>query len=133
MKKKTCGECKHLVCLFKDKTFGCCGINVFRNFTDSVCSRFEPHPVCNEGVFLFCDEVEEAKPFIDKELKKRTKPTNGDKIIAGGKRALLNFAKQGNCGHCAFYRKEDDTCQRPEDKFCNAGLEIWLDQEAKDE
>ena len=66
--------------------------------------------------------------YADKQL------TNGDKIIAGGNKALVKFHLLGTCDTCIYYNKEhtshNDICLCPKDKTCADGIEAWLNAPA---
>lgn len=66
--------------------------------TDKACSFFEPIP----------------------------KLTNGEKIMQGGNKALLEYYNTHECDICAYYNtgKCNETC-------CENGKQVWLDQEAE--
>ena len=70
--------------------------------------------------------------FADKD-----KLTNGDKIIAGGIKALVKFHLLGTCDTCTYYNKEhtshNDICLCPPDKTCADGIEAWLNAPAESE
>jgi hypothetical protein len=63
--------------------------------------------------------------------------TNGDKIIAGGNKALVKFHLLGTCDTCTYYNKEhtshNDICLCPKDKTCADGIEAWLNAPAESE
>lgn len=64
--------------------------------------------------------------------------TNGDKIIAGGMRAIAKLVCGEKCAICVYSTYEEDvgfgeagwTCNRPKDKDCVDGIEAWLNAPA---
>lgn len=55
--------------------------------------------------------------------------TNGDRIIAGGIRAIAEFA--GNpCEYCRYYK---DFCELPDGKMCEDAIEEYLNAPAESE
>jgi hypothetical protein len=62
-------------------------------------------------------------------------PTNGEKIITGGTKALVKFHLLGTCDTCTYYNKEhtshNDICLCPPDKTCADGIEEWLNAPAE--
>lgn len=52
------------------------------------------------------------------------KYTNGDRIVDGGITALTAFLTQKPCQTCVYWK--NDHCQRPKDKKCADGIEMWL-------
>lgn len=103
LNNKTCGECKH--CTDKKVIATCKHVGVTTgDIPGSNCKWFE-----------------------------QKKITNGDKIIAGGMRAVAVFAwKQRGfgtqCDNCAYATKTE--CKRPADKTCIDGIEAWLNAPA---
>ena len=64
------------------------------------------------------------------------KPTNGDKIIAGGVRAIAEFALHHCCNNCIYFDGNNpyrSTCGKPDDKTCEDGVEAWLNAPAESE
>jgi hypothetical protein len=63
--------------------------------------------------------------------------TNGDVIMQGGNRALVNFHLMGTCDTCTYYNKEhtnhNDICLCPPKKTCADGIEAWLNAPAEGE
>lgn len=65
--------------------------------------------------------------------------TNGDKIIAGGMRAIAELGFGNKCARCIYSTYEEDvgfgeagwTCSRPKDKDCIDGIEAWLNAPAE--
>ena len=105
MGTKTCGECKYFN--IYDTPASCEKLCFSRNYNNSACKHFKP-----------------PKSII----------TNGDKIIAGGNKALVNFHLLGTCDTCIYYNKEhtshNDICLCPKDKTCADGIEAWLNAPA---
>lgn len=66
-------------------------------------------------------------------------PTNGDKIIAGGTRAITSLICCRRCDVCIYANYENDSepdigghsCDCPKGKTCLDGIEAWLDAPAK--
>lgn len=60
--------------------------------------------------------------------------TNGDKIIAGGMRAIAELCLGNKCARCIYSTYEEDVgfgesgwnCNRPKDKDCIDGIESYL-------
>lgn len=108
---KTCGECKHLN---KELAFcRACGAKWIKETDGASCKYFE----------------------------KKTPPTNGDKIIAGGMRAIAELGCGNKCARCIYSTYEEDvgfgeagwTCNCPKDKSCADGIEAWLNAPAESE
>lgn len=67
--------------------------------------------------------------------------TNGDKIIAGGMRAIAELGSGNKCARCIYSTYEEDVgfgeagwdCSRPKDKDCVDGIEAWLNAPAESE
>lgn len=115
---KTCGQCRHC----KDsKSMGMCEQQKLCLCPEELpaCSKFEPKVV-----------------------------TNGDKIIAGGMRAIAEFVDKVwkcPCEFCVYAKYIEDygfgeggfDCKKPDEKDCVDGFEAWLNapagSEGKDE
>lgn len=106
MTNKTCGECKY--------------------FMDGRCF-YGNHPF----------EVEKDSPYCDDRFfKPAPKTTNGDKIIAGGMRAVAEFALHHCCNNCIYFDGNNpyrSTCGKPDDKTCEDGVEAWLNAPVESE
>lgn len=71
----------------------------------------------------------------------KTQLTNGDKIIAGGMRAIAELGFGNKCARCIYSTYEEDvgfgeagwTCNHPKDKDCVDGIEAWLNAPAESE
>lgn len=64
------------------------------------------------------------------------KITNGDKIIAGGMRAIAEFQQHLSCTNCVYFSVEMagyEFCHKPDDKTCTDGIEAWLNAPADSE
>ena len=64
------------------------------------------------------------------------KPTNGDKILAGGMRAIAKFALHHCCNNCIYFDGNNpyrSTCGKPDNKTCEDGVEAWLNAPAESE
>ena len=62
--------------------------------------------------------------------------TNGDKIIAGGMRALAEFQQSCSCDTCAYFDNGNPfrvRCGRPHDKTCTDGIIAYLNAPAESE
>ena len=63
-------------------------------------------------------------------------PTNGDKIIAGGNRAIAEFQQHVSCTNCVYFSVKvelQEFCHKPDDKTCTDGIEAWLNSPAESE
>lgn len=114
---KTCGECKH----FYTSDEGQCSLKGDWGFSDD--------DACKD----FCLPIDRLPAGVITAPK----PTNGDKIIAGGSKALVKFHLLGTCDTCIYYNKEhtshNDICLCPKDKTCADGIEAWLNATAESE
>lgn len=103
---KTCGECKHLN---RELAFcRACGAKWIKETDGASCKYFE----------------------------KKTPPTNGDKIIAGGMRAIAEFQQHLSCTNCVYFSVKmagQEFCHKPDDKTCTDGIEAWLNAPAESE
>lgn len=100
MNNKTCGDCKYFV---TSEYLDVCVVNCETRREGSSCD--------------LCDEF---KPKV---------VTNGDRIIAGGTRAIAEFA--GNpCEYCRYYK---DFCELPDGKMCEDAIEEYLNAPAESE
>jgi hypothetical protein len=71
----------------------------------------------------------------------KPKQSNGDKIIAGGMRAIAELGLVNKCARCIYSTYEEDvgfgeagwTCNCPKDKACVDGIEAWLNAPAESE
>lgn len=62
--------------------------------------------------------------------------TNGDKIIAGGMRAIAEFQQHISCTNCVYFSVQMpglEFCHKPDDKTCTDGIEAWLNAPAESE
>ena len=103
---KTCGECKHF-----NKDYSACSVNkrtlISRRPNRDACEMFEPQVI-----------------------------TNGDKIIAGGMRAIAEFALHHCCNNCIYFDGNNpyrSTCGKPDNETCEDGVEAWLNAPAESE
>ena len=79
--------------------------------------------------WTFCDS-DACDKFKSKVI------TNGDKIIAGGVRALAKFYVRNTCDTCIYSNKSkshNDICHCPVDKVCSDGIIAWLNAPAESE
>ena len=101
---KTCGNCKHLN---RELAFcRACGAGWIKDTDGANCQYFE----------------------------KITPPTNGDKILAGGMRAIAEFALHHCCNNCIYFDGSNPyrhTCGKPDNKTCEDGVEAWLNAPAE--
>ncbi|MBO5680291.1 MAG: hypothetical protein J6T08_01130 [Lentisphaeria bacterium] len=83
-----------------------------------------------------------GKAYADNEacrrfVEKKTKAiTNGDKIIAGGMRAIAKFALHHCCNNCIYFDGNNpyrSTCGKPDNETCEDGVEAWLNAPAESE
>jgi hypothetical protein len=87
---------------------------------------------CNDSAFCSRHGVgwKNKSDAACKDFQPIPKITNGDKIIAGGNKALVKFHLLGTCDTCIYYNKEhtshNDICLCPKDKTCADGIEAWL-------
>ena len=98
---KTCGECKFFV---------------QSEYLDVCTVHSEPQSHNRK-----CDLCEYFKPKVI---------TNGDKIIAGGMRAIVEVAKN-RCQHCIYKNCDLDAVCLEVD--CADGIEAWLNAPAESE
>ena len=62
--------------------------------------------------------------------------TNGDKIVAGGMRAIAEFALHHCCNNCIYFDGNNpyrSTCGKPDNETCEDGTEAWLNAPAESE
>ena len=106
MNNKTCGECKYFV---TSNYLDVCVVECETRRADSACN--------------LCDE------FAPKVI------TNGDRIIAGGNRAIAEFQQQNTCDNCVYNNHSGfhNYCDKPVDKTCADGIEAWLNAPAESE
>lgn len=87
--------------------------------------------ICHKHCLICNDDAPACEVFEPKVI------TNGDKIIAGGNKALVKFHLLGTCDTCIYYNKEhtshNDICLCPKDKTCADGIEAWLNAPAESE
>lgn len=100
MKSKTCGECKYFV---RSEYLDVCTV---------FCVDHNPDRICEH-----CDY------FTSKVI------TNGDRLIAGGTRAIAEFAANP-CEYCRYYK---DFCELPEGMMCEDAIEEYLNSPAESE
>lgn len=86
----------------------------------------------------YCEFLDfEPKPEMGGCANFEPKPTNGDRIIAGGMRALAEFHMTNTCCTCVYWNKKSkshvDSCTCPKDKKCVDGIEAWLNAPAESE
>ena len=106
MTNKTCGECKYLNRNYSACSAHKCGL-ISRKPDRSACELFELKVI-----------------------------TNGDKIIAGGMRAIARFALHHCCNNCIYFDGNNpyrSTCGKPDNETCEDGVEAWLNAPAERE
>jgi hypothetical protein len=165
MNNTTCGECKHYnkELAFCHK----CGARWIRGIYEASCEYFEQKypPINNDkidliirltkalhddlrgllnnrilcrisGIYATAKEIKIEKSVCHR-FEKLTPPTNGDKIIAGGNKALAKFRLSKTCNICIYCNKKhasyNDICICPRDKCCTDGIEAWLNTPAESE
>ena len=88
----------------------------------------------DHGVCALTEDFEKTRDFVN--CCKSFQPkviTNGDKIIAGGNRALAEFHGKLVCDVCEY--RYDHRCIAPQGKplTCVDGIEAWLNAPAESE
>lgn len=104
----------------KNKTCGEC--RYFKQ-EEEICSHNQKH-------YWSKAEFEACTGFEPKVI------TNGDKIIAGGMRAIAEFQQHLSCTNCVYFSIQmagQEFCHKPDDKTCTDGIEAWLNAPAESE
>lgn len=96
------------------------------------------HPIFeHEGVCTATSELRKTCDFTTGcaigGVYPKPPPTNGDKIIAGGMRAIAEFQQLNTCNNCIYNNDSrlHNYCDKPIDKTCTDGIEAWLDAPAE--
>lgn len=99
------------------------------------CKHFDPkYKFCSDDFYPL-----EADDNACGAFEPKPKNTNGDKIIAGGMRAIAELGFGNPCARCIYSTYEEDvgfgeagwTCNHPKDKDCVDGIEAWLNAPAE--